>query len=89
VGEVYTGKVTRITPFGAFVEIFPGVEGLLHISQITHGFVRNIKDYFKEGDEVKVKVINIDEMGRINLSRKELLEKPPSPPPSFRKKPRR
>ena len=89
VGEVYTGRVTRITPFGAFVEIFPGVEGLLHISQITHGFVRNIKDYFKEGDEVKVKVINIDEMGRINLSRKELLEKPPSPPPPFRKKTRR
>ncbi len=89
VGEVYTGKVTRITPFGAFIEIFPGVEGLLHISQVDHGFVRKVEDFLKEGEEVKVKVINVDEMGRINLSRKELLQKPPAPPritPSPRKK---
>ncbi len=90
VGGVYTGKVTRITPYGAFVEIFPGTEGLIHISQIDHGYVRNIQDFVKEGEEVKVKVINIDEQGRINLSRKELLEKPLNPRlSSFRRNPKR
>ncbi len=76
VGEVYTGKVTRITPFGAFVELFPGTEGLLHISQIDRGYVKDIKKFLQEGQEIRVKVINIDEMGRINLSRKELLKSP-------------
>lgn len=74
IGEVYTGKVTRITPFGAFIELFPGTEGLLHISQIAHGYVKDVKEFLKEGDEVKVKVIKIDETGKIGLSRKELLE---------------
>ena len=76
VGGIYTGKVARITPFGAFVELFPGTEGLLHVSQIDNEYVEDVRKFFKEGDEVKVKVISIDERGRINLSRKELLNQP-------------
>ena len=75
-GDVYTGKVVRIMNFGAFVEIAIGKEGLLHISQIDHHRVEKVEDELNVGDEVKVKVTEIDRQGRINLSRKALLEKP-------------
>ncbi len=71
VGKVYAGKIKRITNFGAFCEILPGKEGLIHISEISDRFVKNIEDFIKVGDEVKVKVIEIDEMGRVNLSLKQ------------------
>ena len=76
VGKVYTGKVSRITNFGAFVEVLPGKEGLLHISHISHERVAKVEDVLKIGDMVEVKVTDIDEKGRANLSRKVLLEKP-------------
>lgn len=74
VGEVYNGSVTRIMKFGAFVEILPGKEGLLHISHIAKERVEKVEDVLKVGDKVEVKVIEIDEQGRINLSRKVLLQ---------------
>lgn len=76
VGDIYTGKVTRIMNFGAFVEIAIGKEGLLHISQIDHARTDKVEDVLSVGDEVTVKVTEIDRQGRINLSRKALLEKP-------------
>ena len=76
VGKIYTGKVSRITNFGAFVEVLPGKEGLLHISHISHERVAKVEDVLKIGDMVEVKVTDIDEKGRANLSRKVLLEKP-------------
>lgn len=75
VGKIYTGKVSRITNFGAFVEVLPGKEGLLHISHISHERVAKVEDVLKIGDMVEVKVTDIDEKGRANLSRKVLLEK--------------
>ncbi|QZY56800.1 polyribonucleotide nucleotidyltransferase [Crassaminicella profunda] len=74
VGEIYTGKVVKILNFGAFLEILPGKEGLLHISQIAKEKIPKVEDVLKVGDEVLVKVIEIDKQGRINLSRKVLLE---------------
>jgi polyribonucleotide nucleotidyltransferase len=71
--KIYLGKVKRIVDFGAFVEIFPGTEGLLHISQISDKRVAKVTDEINEGDEVLVKVIEIDKLGRIRLSRKEAL----------------
>lgn len=79
VGAIYTGKVTRITNFGAFVEVLPGKEGLLHISKIAHERVAKVEDVLNIGDTVTVKVSEIDHLGRINLTRKELLEPPPRP----------
>ncbi|HYA12443.1 MAG TPA: polyribonucleotide nucleotidyltransferase [Thermodesulfovibrionales bacterium] len=77
-GKIYLGKVKRIVDFGAFVEILPGTEGLLHISQISDKRVAKVTDEINEGDEVLVKVIEIDKLGRIRLSRKEALrEKEP------------
>ncbi len=73
VGEVYDGVVKRIVDFGAFVEILPGTDGLLHISQIENRRINNVRDVLKEGDRVKVKVIDIDDQHRIKLSRKALL----------------
>ena len=72
-GEIYTGKVTRIMNFGAFVEVLPGKEGLLHISKIAKERIDKVEDVLSVGDEVTVKVTDIDSQGRINLSRKELL----------------
>ncbi len=72
-GKIYLGKVKRIVDFGAFVEIFPGTEGLLHISQISEKRIEKVTDEIREGDEVLVKVIEIDKLGRIRLSRKEAL----------------
>jgi len=73
VGEVYEGVVKRIVDFGAFVEILPGTDGLLHISQIANYRVNKVRDELKEGDRIKVKVIGIDDQHRIKLSRKALL----------------
>jgi polyribonucleotide nucleotidyltransferase len=78
-GKVYAGKVTRIVDFGAFVEILPGKEGLVHISQISHERVNKVADYLKEGQEIDVKVMEIDRQNRVRLSIKELLEKPAAP----------
>ncbi|KRT74262.1 MAG: polyribonucleotide nucleotidyltransferase, polyribonucleotide nucleotidyltransferase [Deltaproteobacteria bacterium CSP1-8] len=71
VGKVYTGRVRRIMEFGAFVELFPGTDGLLHISQISKNRVRAVSDIYKEGDEVMVRVLEIDRDGKIRLSHKE------------------
>jgi len=73
-GEIYTGKVTRLFNFGAMVEILPGKEGLVHISELADYHVPQVEDVVKLGDEVMVKVIGIDSAGRINLSRKAILE---------------
>jgi polyribonucleotide nucleotidyltransferase len=73
VGNLYTGKVARILGFGAIVELFPGTDGLIHISQLAEGHVKEVSDVLKEGDEVIVKVIDIDPQGRIRLSRKAAL----------------
>jgi len=70
VGKTYLGKVTRLMNFGAFVEIMPGKEGLVHISQLADQRVAKVEDVVKVGDEIRVKVIEIDDMGRINLSKK-------------------
>ncbi len=82
VGTVYNGKVMRIVDFGAFVEVLPGKEGLVHISQIAHDRVAKVSDYLKEGQMVDVKVMEIDRQNRIRLSIKELLEKPATDAPS-------
>ncbi|HCF79595.1 MAG TPA: polyribonucleotide nucleotidyltransferase [Glaciecola sp.] len=76
VGKVYAGKVSRIADFGAFVEVLPGKDGLVHISQIAHERVAKVTDYLKEGQEVQVKVMEIDRQNRVRLSMKELIEKP-------------
>jgi polyribonucleotide nucleotidyltransferase len=73
VGEIYTGKVTRIIPIGAFVQILPGKEGLVHISQLAATRVATVEDVVKLGDELKVKVMEVDEKGRLNLSHKAVL----------------
>jgi polyribonucleotide nucleotidyltransferase len=70
VGAIYTGKVTRVTNFGAFVEVLPKKEGLVHISELADYRVAKVEDVVKEGDEITVKVIEIDHLGRINLSRR-------------------
>ena len=79
VGTVYNGKVMRIVDFGAFVEVLPGKEGLVHISQIAHDRVNKVTDYLSEGQMVDVKVMEIDRQNRVRLSMKELIEKPTQP----------
>ena len=76
VGDILTGKVTGITKFGAFVSVAPGKSGLVHISEVANSYVNDINDYLKDGQEVKVKVIGIDDSGRINLSVKKAVEQP-------------
>ena len=75
VGKIYDGVVKSTTAFGAFVEITPGVEGLLHISELQHGRTEKTEDVVKKGDHLKVKLLEVDERGRMRLSRKALLEK--------------
>jgi len=71
VGKIYKGKIKRIMNFGAFCEILPGKEGLIHVSELAGKFVKNVEDVVKLGDEVSVKVIEIDQQGRVNLSKKQ------------------
>jgi len=80
VGKVYEGVVKSTTAFGAFVEILPGVEGLLHISELQHGRTERTEDVVKKGDQVRVKLLEVDERGRMRLSRKALLDKPEPAP---------
>lgn len=77
IGQIYTGKVTRIMPFGAFVEILPNKEGLVHISELADYRVPSVEDVVQIGDEIMVMVTEIDHMGRINLSRRAVLEGTP------------
>jgi len=79
VGKVYTGTITRLMNFGAFCEILPGKEGLIHVSEIANRFVKDVASELKVGDVMQVKVIEIDQQGRINLSRKAVLEKEEGP----------
>jgi len=74
VGKIYKGTVRKIVDFGAFVEILPGTDGLVHISQIGPGRVRRVSDVLKEGDEIMVKVLEVDRQGKIRLSQREVLE---------------
>ncbi len=76
-GKTYKGRVVRIMDFGAFVEVLPNCQGLLHISEISHDRIRNVTDVLKEGDEIDVKVVEVDRAGRIKLSRKALLQPTP------------
>jgi len=76
VGTIYEGRVQRLMDFGAFVEILPGKDGLVHISQISHQRVEKVSDALKEGDVVRVKVLEVDRQGRVRLSMKELEEAP-------------
>lgn len=78
VGKIYEGPVTKVFDFGVLVNVLPGKDGLLHISQVAHERIENINDVFKEGDIVKVKVTGTDDKGRIKLSRKVLLDAPAS-----------
>ena len=78
VGRVYNGKVKKVTNFGAFCEIAPGKEGLVHVSELSDTFVKDVASVVKVGDEFKVKVICVDELGRVNLSKKRAEEKPKS-----------
>jgi polyribonucleotide nucleotidyltransferase len=75
IGAQYVGTVKRIMPFGAFVEILPGKEGLVHISELAHEHVKVVEDVIKEGEKIDVKVLEIDNAGKIRLSHKALLPK--------------
>ena len=82
VGEVFEGKVTGITKFGAFVALPEGKSGMVHISEVANSYVNDIKDFVKLEDAVRVKVINIDDQGRINLSIKRAQEQPRTEQPA-------
>ena len=79
VGSILEGKVTGITKFGAFVSLPDGKSGLVHISEIAYSYVNEVSDFLKEGQQVKVKVIGIDQSNRINLSIKKAMDPPPRP----------
>ena len=79
VGSILDGKVTGITKFGAFVALPEGKSGLVHISEIAYSYVNEVSEHLKEGQEVKVKVIGIDQANRINLSIKQVAPPPPRP----------
>lgn len=90
IGAVLEGKVTGIAKFGAFVALDASTSGLVHISEISTGFVNDINDHLKIGDSVKVKVVAIDDKGRINLSIRQAMPKPePAEKPSFSPRPPR
>jgi polyribonucleotide nucleotidyltransferase len=80
VGRIYTGRVMSIKDFGAFVELTPGQDGLCHISELSDGYVRNVTDVCQIGDIIKVKVIAVDEQGRVKLSRKQAMREEPTEP---------
>ena len=75
IGDIYKGKVVKIVNFGAFIEILPGKEGLVHISNIAHERINKVEDVLAPGDEVEVKIIEIDQQGKIGLSIKALFPK--------------
>jgi polyribonucleotide nucleotidyltransferase len=75
-GKIYEGTIKRIVDFGAFVEIMPGIEGLMHISQIEHYRIDKVSDMFKLGDKVTVKLLHVESDGKLDLSRKALIENP-------------
>ena len=75
-GDLYNGIVTKVEDFGCFVELWPGCEGLVHVSHLAHERVEKPSDLFKVGDEIVVKALGYDNRGRLNLSRKEALPKP-------------
>ena len=77
VGKIYDGKVTGITNFGAFVEIEPGITGMVHISEVANTFVNDIREHLTDGQQVKVKVLAVTEEGKISLSIKKALPAPP------------
>jgi polyribonucleotide nucleotidyltransferase len=79
VGQIYEGPVTKILDFGALVNILPGKDGLLHISQIAHQRVEKVSDFLQEGQIVKVKVLETDEKGRVKLSMKALIDRNAAP----------
>lgn len=74
VGEIFDGKIVNVMPFGAFVEFGKKLSGLVHISEVSSGYVKDINDYIKKGDSVKVKVVKIDDNGKISLSIKQAQE---------------
>lgn len=76
IGKIYTGTVRKIMDFGAFVEVLPGTDGLVHISQLAHHRVQAVSDEVKEGDQILVKVMEVDRQGKIRLSRKEAMPAP-------------
>ena len=80
IGKIYEGKVTGITKFGAFVELEAGTTGMVHISEVANTFVNEIKDHLTEGQSVKVKVLTINDDGKISLSIKKAVDTPPPPP---------
>ena len=84
VGKIYLGTVRKIMDFGAFVEVLPGTDGLVHISQLAHHRVKSVSDEVAEGDQIMVKVLEIDKQGKIRLSRKEAM---PAPSPTAAKEP--
>ena len=87
IGATYDGKVKSIMPFGAFVEIMPGKDGLLHISEIDWTRLETMDGVFKEGDRIQVKLLDIDKQGKMKLSRKALLPRPPKPEAAAENKP--
>ncbi len=89
VGEVLSGKVTGITKFGAFVSLPDGKSGLVHISEISNSFVSDVKSCLSDGQEVRVKVLSVDEKGRINLSIKRAEETAPVAPRRVEREPQR
>ena len=76
IGKTYLGTVRKIMDFGAFVEVLPGTDGLVHISQLAHHRVKSVADEVAEGDQILVKVLEIDRQGKIRLSRKETMPAP-------------
>lgn len=81
VGDIVDGVITGITNFGAFVKLADDSIGLVHISEVADTYVKSIGDFLQEGNPVKVKIINIGENGKVGLSIKQAIEKPPAPPP--------
>ena len=74
IGKIYDGRVTKLMQFGAFCEVLPGKEGLIHVSEIADEYVKNVSDHLKEGDRVKVKVLDVDAQGKVRLSMKQAVE---------------
>ncbi len=89
IGSVYDGTVTGLTKFGAFVKLENGVSGMVHISEVSNEYVNDISEHLSEGDKVKVKVIEINEKGKVSLSIKKALPKEEKPKPQRPSKPKR